>query len=194
MSLDRAEPDDGADTVRRCTRSDVAAQYARHHVTLQRLANSIFNWQRPDAAQDAVMQVVTHVLELVQRGELTDQGDGWEPYLRRAVRNRCLDIIRTEQRYRARFPEGDPDKQRVFQPDPLGDEVAERDQHHQHVSRLHDALASLSDRHADIIKLKFWNGWSDKKIGERLGISSQAVGQQLRTALKRLREEVTNDG
>lgn len=193
MKFEPAEPDpDGvARAVRRCTKSDVAAQYARHHEMLRRVAGSVFGRPRPEVAEDAVMLVFAHLLDLVERGRLIDKGDTWEPYLRRAVRNRCLDILRGEKRHRERFPEGDPNRQRLVDSDPLGDEVAQSDETRRRVAQLPQALASLSNRHATIIKRKFWDQWSDKKIGDTLGITGQAVGQQLRTALKRLHEEVT---
>lgn len=176
---------------RLCTKSDLAAQYARHHERLHQFAGSFFRGRRPEAAEDAVMLVFTHLMDLAEKGELTDKGATWEPYLRRAIRNRCIDIIREEKRTREHFPPGDESKQRVVTLDPLGDAVSERDEAACRLNRLRVALAGLSDRHAVIIKLKFWDLLTDKQIGETLGISGQAVGQQLRTALKRLNEEVT---
>lgn len=137
------------------------------------------------------MMVFAHLMDLADKGRLTDKGATWEPYLRRAIRNRCIDIIREEKRTRKYFPPGEEDKQRVVTVDPLGDAVSERDEAAGRLNRLRGAVSGLSDRHAIIIKLKFWDLLTDKQIGETLGITGQAVGQQLRTALKRLHEEVT---
>lgn len=195
MNDERATPSPRwpAEPARLCTQSDVAAQYAQHHASLRRVAGGVITGRRPETADDAIMFVLTHLLHLVEEGRLTDKGDMWGPYLRQAVRNRCIDILREEVRERRQFPEGDPDKPRVADLDPLGDAVADSDETRRRLARLPRAVALLSDRHAAIIKHKFWDLWSDKKIGETLGITGQAVGQQLRTALKRLHEEVTKD-
>jgi len=186
-------PQGSAEPARLCTQSDVAAQYAQHHARLREVAGDVFDGRRPQTADDAIMFLFTRLLDLVAEGRLTDKGDMWGPYLRQAVRNRCIDILREEDRERRRFPEGDPDKPRVVDPDPLGDAIADSDETRRRLAHLPRAVALLSDRHAAIIKHKFWDLWSDKKIGETLGITGQAVGQQLRTALKRLHEEVTKD-
>lgn len=182
-----------AEPARLCTQSDVAAQYAQHHARLRQVAGDVFGGRRPETADDAIMLVFTRLLDLVEEGRLTDKGEMWGPYLRQAVRNRCIDILRGEVRERHRFPAADTDKPQVVDLDPLGDAVADSDETRRRLARLPRAVASLSDRHAAIVKHKFWDLWSDRKIGETLGITGQAVGQQLRTALKRLHEEVTKD-
>lgn len=195
MNDERAAPSarGTAEPARLCTQSDVAAQYAQHHARLRQVAGGVFGGQHPETADEAIMFVFTRLLDLVEEGRLTDKGDMWGPYLRQAVRNRCIDLLREEIRERRRFPKGDPDRPQVVDPDPLGDAVADSDETRRRLARLPRGVASLSDRHAAIIKHKFWDLWSDKKIGETLGITGQAVGQQLRTALKRLHEEVTKD-
>lgn len=195
MSNDLTEVDGpGPDAdARICTASDIAAQYKRHHLNLHRVANQVFDGKRPDAAEDAVMTVITHLLDLVEDKKLTDKGDMWGPYLRRAVRNSCIDILRAEKKGRERFPGGDPDDVRVINFDPLGDTVAADDETRRRRALVAGAVASLSDRHAAIIKHTFWDRWSNKQIGETLGITPQAVGQQLKTALKRLHDEVTRN-
>lgn len=195
MSDDLTEMDPPGPDVdaRICTASDIAAQYKRHHDNLRQVANRVFDGRRPDTAGDAVMAVFTHLLDLVEDEKLTDKGESWGPFLRSAVRNRCIDILRAEKKDRERFPQGDPATERVIDFDPLGDAVAADDQTHRRRERLAGAVASLSERHAAIIIHTFWDGWSNKRIGETLGISGQAVGQQLQTVLKKLHEEVTRD-
>jgi RNA polymerase sigma factor (sigma-70 family) len=139
------------------------------------------------------MFVFRRLLELVAEQKLTNKGEMWGPYLRRAVHNKCIDMLRNEKRERERFPKGDPNDQLIIDWDPLGDAVASTLEQSRRLARLPDAVASLSDRHAAIIKHKFWALWPDNKIGETLCISGQAVGQQLRTALKKLNQEVNRD-
>jgi RNA polymerase sigma factor (sigma-70 family) len=194
VSSDVPGPDPGPEAeARLCTDSDVAAQYAQHHVGLRRVAMRVFDGKRPDAADQAVMEVFTKLLDLVRKGRLTDRGDSWGPYLRRAVHNSCISIIRKEKRDREHFPEGDPETERPIDLDPLGDALAHDDETRRRRERLTIAFAALSDRQTTIIVHAFWDEWSNKQIGEALGISGQAVGQQLKTILKKLHEGVTRD-
>jgi RNA polymerase sigma factor (sigma-70 family) len=185
------DPKGPAAEARICTRSDVAAQYEQHHKKLREVAERFFEGKRPDAAENAVMDVFLRLSKLAGEGETADQGDGWAPYLRRAVRNSCIDIVRKEKKERERFPEGDPKHQRIIDADPLGDAVVADRQARQRIARLKPALANLDENELAIIRHKFWDEWTDRKIGDALGTSGQAVGQRLKTILKRLHEEVT---
>lgn len=181
----------GADA-RICTRSDVAAQYARHHGQLETVARGYFQGRHDDLADEAVGIVFARLLELVEKGKLTDKGDLWWFYLRRAVINRCVDLIRREVKLRDRFPEGNPEKPRIVDHDPLGDNIADDDQARTRQTKLNQALVNLSDRQVTVLRYAL-EGWTNKDIGEQLGISGQAVGQQLKTIVNQLHEEVTKD-
>ena len=67
-------------------------------------------------------------------------------------------------------------------------------QERRHLTKLKPALAKLDEKELLIIKLKFWDEWTNKQIGEAVGTSGQAVGERLKTILKKLRKEVTKDG
>lgn len=195
MRHDQAEgdPRGPATGARICTPSDVAAQYGRHHQTLGRVADWFFEGQRKDAAENAVMDVFRRLTESAMAGQLTDKGEDWGPYLRRAIRNACTDIVRQEKKERERFPKGDPEFEQIVDLDPLGDAVAENDLDMRRTARLKPALAALDDTERAIIRHTFWGGWSDRQIGDSLGTSGQAVGQRKKTILKKLLKEVTKD-
>lgn len=195
MSSEQAEAaPQGLDVdARICTASDVAAQYKQHHKSLHQLANRFFDGKRPGAAEDAVMKVFAHLVRLARKQRLTDKGERWGAYLRGAVRRSCIDIVRAEARDRERFPVGDPEQERIIDADPLGDRVVEDDQARRRLERLHGALATLDESQLAIIKHAFWDGWTNRRIGDTLGTTGQAVGQRLKTTLKRLHEEVTRD-
>jgi RNA polymerase sigma factor (sigma-70 family) len=182
-----------AAAARTCTRSDVAAQYARHHESLKRVTKRFFDSTREDAAQNAVMSVIVRLLDSAEAGTLTDKGDDWGPYLRRAVHNSCIDILRQEKKERERFPRGDPDLERIVDLDPLGDALADVDLSARREGRLKFALGTLDDTEHAIIWRTFWDGWTDRQIGASLGTSGQAVGQRKKTILKKLLKEVTKD-
>ncbi|NYI58249.1 sigma-70 family RNA polymerase sigma factor [Cellulomonas soli] len=187
------EPRGPAAGARICTPTDVAAQYRRHHESLAKVAARFFEGKRPDAAENAVMDVMLRLTESAKAGELTDKGEDWGPYLRRAVRNSCVDIVRREKREREHFPQGDPELERIVDLDPLGDAIAQQHSTRWQVARLKSALATLDESELLIIWLTFWKGATDKQIGDRIGTSGQAVGQRKKTILRKLLKEVTKD-
>jgi RNA polymerase sigma factor (sigma-70 family) len=195
MSSGPAEADsESPDALARiCTASDVAAQYQQHHQSLRHVAQRFFDGRRPEDADDAVMAVIVHLLKLADDQKLTDKGESWGAYLRRAVRHSCVDIIRAETRNQKRSRAEQLEQGRVVDADPLGDGVVADDQARRRRARLVGALATLDEDQLAIVKHAFWDGWSHKRIGEALGTTGQAVGQRLKTVLKKLHEEVTRD-
>ncbi|WP_228941539.1 sigma-70 family RNA polymerase sigma factor [Nocardioides sp. Leaf374] len=187
-----ADSDDPGKDARVCTPSDVAAQYRQHHDWLRKVANRFFDGKRPDLADEAIGLLFAHLLELVEEQKLTDLGEGWRGYLRRAVLNRCVDLVRTEKKTRERFPPGDPEAPRIIDRDPLGDYAAAEDLAHRRQEKLNTAVESLTGRQVTIVR-HVLKGETNKQIGEELGISGQAVGAQLKTIIKKCHEEVTED-
>lgn len=181
----------GADA-RICTQSDVAAQYQRTHQWLRDVAERFFDGKRPDMADEAIGLVFAHLLELVEEEKLTDRGEGWRGYLRKAVLNRCVDLVRAEKKTRERFPAGNPEEPRIIDHDPLGDFAAAEDLAHRRQAKLNTAVAKLTDRQITIVR-GVLNGETNKEIGEELGITGQGVGDQLKTIIKKCHEEVTKD-
>ena len=176
----------GAD-VRICTQSDVAAQYKQNHKWLRDVAERFF-----DMADEAIGLVFAHLLELVEEEKLTDRGEGWRGYLRKAVLNRCIDLVRAERKARERFPAGNPEKPRIVDRDPLGDYAAAEDLARRRQAKLNTAVANLTDRQLTIVR-HVLNGETQKQIGEVLGISGQGVGDQLKTIIKKWHQEVAKD-
>lgn len=181
----------GADA-RICTQSDVAAQYAKHHRWLRDTAGRRFPSQSADLINDAVSIVFVRLLNQADKGELNDKGEGWGPYLHRMVLNQCVDLIRQEVTFQNTASSEDPERPRHVNHDPLGDEVANDDLVRRQQSKLDDAVANLAERHVTILE-RVLDGQTNKQIGEALGISGQAVGQQLKTITSKMREEVTDD-
>lgn len=184
--------DDPGEDARVCTPSDLAAQYQQHHESLRRAANRFFDGKRPDLADEAMGLLFAHLLELVQERKVTDRGEGWPAYLRRAILNRCVDLVRSEKKTRDRFPPGDPEEPRIIDHDPLGDYVAAADLARRRQERLNTAVENLTERQVTIVR-HVLNGETNKQIGEKLGITGQGVGEQLKTIIKKCHEEVTKD-
>jgi RNA polymerase sigma factor (sigma-70 family) len=186
------DADDPGGDARVCTRDDVGAQYLQHHEWLLKVANRFFDGKRPDMADEAMGLLFAHLLELVEQQKLTDQGEGWRGYLRRAILNRCVDLVRGEKKNRERFPPGDADEPRVIDHDPLGDYVAAEDLARRRQEKLNTAVEKLTERQVMIVR-HVLNGETNKQIGEELGITGQGVGDQLKTIIKKCHEEVTKD-
>lgn len=190
--LAEEDPKGPAADARICTRSGLGAQYARHHEDLDRVAKRYFSGKHDNLAENAVMDVFLRLSKQADAGKLRDKGDDWGPYLRRAVRNSCIDVARKEVKNRdAREPATDAN--RANDADPLGDAVVTDLQERRHLTKLKPALAKLDQKELLIIKLKFWDEWTNKRIGEAVGTTGQAVGDRLKTILKKLRKEVTMD-
>ena len=56
---------------------------------------------------------------------------------------------------------------------------------------VHAALGRLSGRDAEILMLKYFEGWSYRTLAERLAIGEKAVDARLHRARQRLRAELT---
>lgn len=191
--LAEEDPEGPAADARICTRSDVAAQYARYHEDLHRVAKRYFSGKHNDLAENAVMDVFLRLSKQADAMKLRDKGEDWLPYLRRAVRNSCTDVARKEKRQRD-LREGPTDTERSTDADPLGDAVVTDLDERRHLTRLKPALGKLDEKEFLIVKHKFWDEWTNKQIGETVGTTGQAVGERLKTILNKLRKEVTKDG
>ena len=62
--------------------------------------------------------------------------------------------------------------------------------HSERCQQVRDALARLADRDAEILLLKYDEGWSYHMIAAHLGVSHSAVETRLHRARKRLRAEL----
>ena len=186
------DPDDRGEAPRVCTPSDVALQYKHNHEWLRSVAERFFDGKRHEMADEAVALVFAHLLELVKDERFTDRGEGWRSYLRKAVLNRCVDLVRAEKKARERFPAGNPEEPRIINHDPLGDYAAGEDLARRRQEKLNSAVENLTDRQIAIVR-GVLNGRTNKQIGEELGITGQGVGDQLKTIIKKCHEEVTKD-
>ena len=52
---------------------------------------------------------------------------------------------------------------------------------------LYDKIKSLEEKDVVLIKLKYWEGLSDKKIGEIMNLAPKTIRNRHSMALKRLR-------
>ena len=57
--------------------------------------------------------------------------------------------------------------------------------------RIDDALDTLPVEHATIIRLSFFDGWTQTEIAESFGCSQQTISNRIRVALVLLRKELS---
>ncbi|MBK1791259.1 RNA polymerase sigma factor [Persicirhabdus sediminis] len=108
-------------------------------------------------------------------------------WLYTVCRNRCLDVLRKEQRMiLSDQPDLGQEPQLVEAPDHKVDQ-GER------VTQLKACLDELPENQAKVILLKFEQGMSYKEISDETGLSGGNVGFLLHTGLKKLREIIPSD-
>jgi len=57
--------------------------------------------------------------------------------------------------------------------------------------RIDDALDTLPVEHATIIRLSFFDGWTQAEIAQSSGCSQQTISNRIRVALALLRKELS---
>jgi RNA polymerase sigma-70 factor (ECF subfamily) len=58
--------------------------------------------------------------------------------------------------------------------------------------RIDDALDTLSLEHSTIIRLSFFDGWTQTEIAQSCGCSQQTISNRIRVALAMLRKELSD--
>jgi RNA polymerase sigma-B factor len=79
---------------------------------------------------------------------------------------------------------------------PLADRVGTDDEGYERVETavvLRDALATLSARDRYIVRLRFFDGLSQKEIGDRIGVTQMQVSRLLTRILRDLRSVITRE-
>jgi RNA polymerase sigma-70 factor (ECF subfamily) len=129
-----------------------------------------------DIVQEAIMATLKHLDQIEVR---TD--NAFEIYVKRAIRNRIIDIYRRPKRIRQELNEALP----AAQPSALDEVIG-----HEAQERYEAALEALSESDCQVIVMHTELGMRVGQIAEELGKSPDAVRMALKRALKRLAEEM----
>ena len=127
-----------------------------------------------DVVQDAIVATLKHLDSIEVR---TD--NAFEIYVKRAIRNRIIDIYRRPKRLRRELDEGLPARD----PSPLDRVIGQ-----EAFARYEAATEELSDSDCQLIVMHTEMGLSAAEIAEELGKSPDAARMGVTRALKRLAE------
>ena len=127
-----------------------------------------------DIVQEAIIATLRHLDRIEVR---TD--NAFEIYVKRAVRNRIIDIYRRPKRMRQELNDALP----APQPSALDEVIG-----HQAQERYEAALEALSESDCQLVVMHAELGMSTGQIAEELGKSPDAARMGLKRALKRLAE------
>ena len=151
---------------------DLESAYQAHHAMVFRTAFRVTG--NPSDAEDVLQTVF---LRLMKRDDAAAPLEQPEGYLRRAAVNASIDLLRERQRTGHAVLESMPAS-------PVCTELRElRD-------ALRRAVSKLEGRQAEMVALRFFEGYSNKEIAQMFGISQILVAVTLHRAKSKLQKEL----
>lgn len=155
-----------------------------HHETVFRAAYRVTgsNEDAEDVQQTVFLKLAATG---VPRGLLENPGG----YLRRAAINAAIDLVRSRKSAR-NLPLDETVGATLRSPGPGPDTQGENRELRE---RLRRALGTLSARSAEILVLRYFEGYGNKEIARLLDTSESAVAVILHRARHRLRQELVDD-
>jgi RNA polymerase sigma-70 factor (ECF subfamily) len=159
-------------------RSEKAEGFHRSHA--RRLFDFAFRWTRDvQAAEDVVQETLKVALEKDAPASLEG------PWLFRIARNKLAKLTERRARRRERVLDAALVEQPARHEEPAQVLAAEEDR-----ARVARALETLEPDLASVVRLFYEDRLGHKEIAERLAIPATTVQSRLRSALKKLHEEL----
>lgn len=157
--------------------NDIEQLFKAHYTAMHRLAMLILR------DEDVARDIVHDVFESLLNAGLTDVS---AQYLLRAVRNRCLNYLRSLST-RERVKELYALDEREIADEERPDEET--------MARIHSTVTNdLTAACRRVVELRFTDGKSYKEIATTLGVSEVAVYKHLRHAIDVLRKKLSQNG
>jgi len=151
---------------------DLESAYQDHHSMVYRTAYRVTG-----NSSDAEDVLQTVFLRLMKRDDASPALEQPEGYLRRAAVNASIDLLRERQRTGQATVE-------TLTASPVCTELRElRD-------ALRKAISKLEPRQAEMVALRFFEGYSNKEIAQMFGISQILVAVTLHRAKSKLQKEL----
>ena len=151
---------------------DLEAAYQAHHNLVYRTAYRVTG--NPSDAEDVLQTVFLRLMKRDAQAAALEQPEG---YLRRAAVNASIDLLRERQRTGQAMLES-------IAVSPACTELRElRD-------TLRRAVSKLEPRQAEMVALRFFEGYTNKEIAEMFKISQILVAVTLHRAKSKLQKEL----
>lgn len=148
----------------------VALRVLRHPILAQDVVHDAFAalWQAPEAFDTA-------------RGE-------FRPFFLSLVHHRAVDLVRREQRLR--------DRERRVNPSPAVDEdfseeVTEEAEMADRRQEVHRAMEELTPEQREALELMYFQGYTQARIAEEIGIPLGTVKTRILAAMRKLRKTLS---
>jgi RNA polymerase sigma-70 factor, ECF subfamily len=175
------------DLVRRIRAGDEDAfrrLFRRYTPTALGLARRVV--RQPHLAEETVQEAFLSVWR--NAGAFDEQRGSVRAWLLGAVHNRAVDAVRREEAQRRRVEEAASDPG----PEPLdpGDKVVEELGIDQERTAVREALGKLPMEQRRVIELMYFEGQSQSRIAERLGLPLGTVKSRTLLGMRRLRAEL----
>ena len=154
------------------TPSDLESAYQAHHRMVYRTAYRVTG-----NSSDAEDVLQTVFLRLMKRADDSTPLEQPEGYLRRAAVNASIDLLRERQRTGHAVLESMPASSTCTELRELRD-------------TLRIAVSKLEGRQAEMVALRFFEGYSNKEIAQMFGISQILVAVTLHRAKSKLQKEL----
>ncbi len=152
--------------------------FKEYYGSLCHFAASFLN--DPASAEDIVQQVFINIWD---RREAIDSEKPVKSYLLASVKNRCLNYIRDNKKYRSYFLDIEAEMEIPVKAKDLISEKYLND-------KLEAALNKLPEKCREIFVLCRFEEMKYKQVAEKLGVSQKTVEAQMSKALKIMRNEL----
>jgi RNA polymerase sigma-70 factor, ECF subfamily len=152
--------------------------FQEHYGALGRFAAGYINDR--ESAEEIVQDVFVN---LWQKRDSIDSNKPVKSYLYTSVKNRCLNYIRDNKKFRSQYLDIEAE---------LEIPVKERDYFSEAYTeqKVKQALEKLPEKCREVFELNRFEGLKYQQLADKLGISVKTVEAQMSKALKILREEL----
>ena len=167
------------------------ALFARYHPNVFRYAKKVLGDLHD--AENATTDAFIRLLASLRRSPISDEPT-LRTYLFGYAKMACLDILRKRKRTPgvvsvAHFFEDGSETGRDLDPADSRDTFADVADRETRTALLRE-LRALDPKAQEILMLKFFYGWKNTEIAERLGLSPTNVGTIVQRSLKKLRKRL----
>lgn len=169
---------------------DLGALYLRHRGAMYRVATAmLLAAGRKDSAADVVQAVVTRLVGSMP----SDPPQNWEAWLIQCVKNEALDLLKRASTRREMGEESEDAPEWGVEVD-IAEEVVERIDSQEAGANVREALGCLTDQEREVVWCVYGEEQSQADLARRLGITPGRVSQIKKSGLKKLRQQMQQQG